>query len=493
MRFLGRSSAAYIRKSLGCVYVVALGVMPSASLAEQQNPNTDWFQKAGYGVFVHYLWDLQNDPQQIQSLGRQTSWEECVREFNVDRFADAMAEAGAGYVIFTMHQRTRFLIAPNATFDRMTGYKPGEACSTRDLVADLHAALTRKKIPLMLYWTGDGPRQDEKAAAAMGWKEPVPTEYVTKWASVVQEYGERYGEKVAGYWTDGCYPFIGYDQAKLGILAKALKAGNPKRIIAMNPGVLNGVRGYTPHEDYTCGEENSFHDQPASRWIDGEQWHILSFLGCGRSHIGAAWGMAGTGYTKQELIEYVFDVNNAGGVVSIDALLFRDGSLDRSQLELLKALRPGLAAMKVRPAVPPGNLACRKPARLLSLDGTHELQVNGGVHPARLGVDGRGDTTALAGGEWPWTYEVDLLQAHAVRRIKVSFAKDGYPTQLRIQVSADRKTWQTLRSVENHDGSPVSVETAPVQARWVWICSVKPDGPDQKGAQMAVAELEVYE
>lgn len=492
MRFLNRRSVARRCKSLSCVFA-ALGVLPSASQAEPKNPNTDWFQKAGYGVFVHYLWDLQNDPQQIQSLGRQTSWDECVREFDVERFANAMAEAGAGYVIFTMHQRTRFLIAPNATFDRLTGYKPGEACSTRDLVADLHAALVRKNIPLMLYWTGDGPRQDEKAAAAMGWTEPVPVEYVKKWASVVQEYGERYGEKVAGFWTDGCYPFIGYNEEKLGILAKALKAGNPKRIIAMNPGVLNGVQGYTPHEDYTCGEENSFHDQPASRWIDGEQWHILSFLGCGRSHIGAAWGMAGTGYTKQELIDYVFDVNNAGGVVSIDALLFRDGSLDRSQLELLKALRPGLAAMKARPAVPPGNLAFRKPARLLSLDGTHELQVNGGVHPARLGVDGRGDTTALAGGEWPWTYEVDLLTTINLRRLKVTFAKGNFPTQLRIQVSADRKTWHTIASVDHHDGSPVTAETASVQARWVRVCSVKPDGPDQKGAQMAVAELEAYE
>lgn len=466
---------------------------PLAALAEPRNPHTDWFRKAGYGVFVHYLWDLQNDPQQVHSLGRQTSWEECVREFDVDRFADAMAEAGAGYVIFTMHQRTRFLIAPNATFDRLTGYKPGEACSTRDLVADLHQALARKNIPLMLYWTGDGPRQDPQAAAAMGWKEPVPTEYVRQWASVVREYGERYGEKVAGWWTDGCYPFIGYNDEKLGILAEALKAGNPKRIIAMNPGVLNGVRGYTPHEDFTCGEENAFHDRPASRWIDGKQWHILSFLGCGRSHIGAAWGMAGIGYSKQELTDYLFEVNGAGGVVSIDVLLYRDGSLDRSQLEILKALRPGLAAMKTRPPVPAGNLAFRKPARLLSLDGSHELQVNGGVHPARLGVDGRADTTALAGGEWPWTYEVDLLEARLVRRVKATFARNGFPTQYRIQVSTDRKAWQTIASANNHDGGPVDADTAPVRARWIRVLALKPDGPDQKGTQMAVAELEVYE
>ncbi len=35
------------------------------SQAAANNSNTDWFQRAGYGVFVHYLEDLQNDPQQV--------------------------------------------------------------------------------------------------------------------------------------------------------------------------------------------------------------------------------------------------------------------------------------------------------------------------------------------------------------------------------------------------------------------------------------------
>jgi hypothetical protein len=477
---------------------LAAGLMPAAYGAEPNaresgNPNTDWFRTAGYGVFVHYLWDLQNDPQRVHSLGRQTSWDACVREFDVNRFADAMAEAEAGYVIFTTHQRTRYLIAPNATFDRLTGYRPGEACATRDLVEDLYRTLSRKKIPLLLYWTGNGPSQDPKAAAALGWKQPVPADYVRKWASVVKEYGERYGEKVTGWWVDGCYPFIGYDEEKLGILARALKAGNPRRIIAMNPGVQDRVGAYTPHEDYTCGEQNAFRDQPVSRWVGGEQWHILSFLGCGESHIGASWAMPGVRYGKRELADYVFDVNRAGGVVSIDVLLYRDGGLDRSQLEVLRSLRPALANAKVCPPVPPGNLAFRKPARLLSLDGSHELEVNGGTHFARLGVDGRMETTALAAGEWPWTYEVDLLQTQNVRRVKVTFAKDGFATKFRIQLSADGKSWTTVAAVDGHDGSPYACETAPVAARLVRVSALKPDGPNQRGSQMAIAELEVYE
>ena len=466
--------------------------------AASQNPNTDWFQQAGYGLFVHYLQDLQNEPREIQSLGRQTSWDQCVREFDVDRFANAMSEAGAGYVMFTMHQRTRFLIAPNATFDRLAGYQPGEACATRDLVEDLYQALHRKSIPLMLYWTGDGPRQDAKAAAALGWQDPVPLDYVRKWAAVVQEYGERYGEKVAGWWTDGSYSFIGYDDQRLGIMAQALKAGNPKRIVAFNPGVEDRVRAYSRHEDYTCGEQNRFLDQPASRWVGGEQWHLLSFLGHDRSgnYLGAGWGQPGVRLSKPDLIEYVAEVNRAGGVVSIDVLLFRDGGLDRSQLEVLKPLRPGLAAAKARPPIPPGNLAFHKPARLLSLDGSRELVVNGGGgydHTAKLGVDGKPETTALAAGEWPWTYEVDLLAAHSLRRVKVTFAPHGYATGLRIALSADRKSWQTVASAENLEGKPYVCEFLEIPAQFVRVSALKPDGPNQKGAQMDIAELEVYE
>ncbi len=481
----------------GCLLSIILGV--GAVSAETNNPATDWFCRAGYGVFVHYLNEVQNSGNTVQSLGRSTTWDECVREFDTERFASAMDEAGAGYVIFTTHQRTRFLIAPNATFDRLTGYKPGEACATRDLIEDLYQALHKKNIPLMLYWTGNGPSSDAKANAAMGWQTPIANEWLLKWAAVTEEYGVRYGEKVAGWWVDGCYFKHGnlqYDDEKLGLLARALKAGSPKRIIALNPGVE--LTAYSRHEDFTAGEQNRFHALPTGRWFNGEQWHVLSFLGASRdgNYLSAGWGEPGVRYSKRELADYVFDANQAGGVVSIDMLLFRDGGLDRSQLEVLKSLRPTLAAMKAQPPVPPGNLAFRKPALLLSLDGTRELPVNGGsggMHMARMGVDGDPNTAALASMEWPWTYEVDLLQSQQVSRVRVSFAPTGYATQLRVQVSSDRQTWQTVATADNLDVRPYEAAFAPAAARYVRVSALKPDGPDQPGQQMAVAELEVYD
>ncbi len=457
--------------------------------AQPHNPNTDWFKQAGYGVFVHYLYDLQNAPGEIQSLGRQTSWDECVGEFDAKAFADQIAQTGAGYVIFTMHQRTRYLIAPNATFDRLTGYQPGQACATRDLVEDLYQALHPKGIKLMLYWTGDGPRQDPRAAKALGWTPKVSEAYVQHWADVVGEYGRRYGEKVAGWWVDGCYRWLDYDEHKLGILAEGLRAGNPQRIIAFNPGVEKRVRAYSHLEDYTCGEQNEFRDLPDGRWIDGEQWHILSFLGSSFQ----GWGQPGSKYKKSQLIDYVHAVNSLGGVVSIDVLLYRDGLLDRSQREILQALRPGLAAAAARKPVPPGNLASFKPARILSLDGTRSLPVNGGGGPrfAWYGVDGDPATWAQGADQWAWSYQVDLLRAATLGRVVVTFGQ-GHATELDIMVSPHGQTWNTVKHVAGHDGSKVEAVFDPVPARFVRVAGRKPDGPDQPGGQMSIAELEVY-
>src|SRR6516165_5746162 len=138
-----RVRAFGLRQVRMVAWIAALLLATAPVRAERQNPNTDWFRDAGWGVFVHYLWDVQNAGHRTNNFGRTTSWEECVKEFDTEKFASQIKETGAPYVFITMMQRTRYLIAPNATYDRLAGYKPGEACSTRDLVQDLHRSLNK--------------------------------------------------------------------------------------------------------------------------------------------------------------------------------------------------------------------------------------------------------------------------------------------------------------------------------------------------------------
>lgn len=478
---------------LGHWGALALLLWVTPVYASSHNPDTDWFHDAGWGVFVHYLWDVQNVGGRENTQGKPpTSWDALVHEFDTEKFAAQIKETGAPYVFFTMMQRTRYLIAPNATYDQLTGYKPGEACSTRDLVADLHRSLDQRGIKLMLYWTGDGPREDAQAAKGMGgWNGQVSDQYVRNWADVVAEYSRRYGGRVKGWWVDGCYAQIGYNEARWRTLAQGIKAGNPHAIVAFNNPAMLYANSSTVCDDFTTGEVNEFTDIPDERWRDGKQFHVLSYL-------GADWGRPGCRHDLKFLADYVSQVNEAGGVVTMDMALFRDGSLDPKQVALLRQLRPAirdLAANRAhRPSVPPGNLAYRKPAKLLSLDGTHTLPPNGGggrLHPARCGVDGNPATDAQASAEWPWTYEVDLGEPAPIRRVAITFGKD-FATHFQVQLSLDHETWTTAAEVKDHDGGKWEKTLSPVSARYVRLRALKPDGEHQKGGQMSVAELEVY-
>lgn len=141
--------------------------------------------------------------------------------------------------------------------------------------------------------------------------------------------------------------------------------------------------------------------------------------------------------------------------------------------------------------VPPGNLAFRKPAWLKSADGTR-LLIPSAFAFARYGVDGSVLTHAQGGGEWAWTYEVDLGQAHALQRIVVHFGK-GYATAYGLRLSVDGTTWSDVAQVTGCTGGRQEHRLMPTPARYVRVVAHKPNGPDQTGEQMSIAELEVYE
>lgn len=342
-----------------------LAALAATAAAPSYLTPSDWF--AGHhGVFTHYLNQLQNSDGS-NSLGRNTSWSDCVDEFNVVAYADSVSTAGARWAIITMMQGSRYLLGPNSVYDAFTGYAPGDACSRRDLVLELSDALSARGIALMLYWTGDGPHEDAQASAGLGWPEAptsrsdVPLLFAQRWAAVMAEYAQRYAGRIAGWWVDGCYtvrgsvethlvpahhaPFIeltlcpltllmpqyfGYDDDKLYPYSEAVRSGNPLALLALNHGVQHPISRYSAWENYTCGESNDFTEIPVSRFVNGSLWHELSF-------IGSAWAAPGVRYSAPVLGAYLAAVNSIGGAVSIDAQLFRNGSINAQQVAVLAA------------------------------------------------------------------------------------------------------------------------------------------------------------
>ncbi len=263
---------------------------------------TDWFAAAGYGVFAHLL------PGDPASLAK-------VEAFDVEAVAEQLSAMGAGYFVLTLGQNSGYFNSPNATYDRITGYAAGERCSRRDLPAELADALARRDIRLMLYLPCQTPNRDAKAQRAFGLPEgprdqPLDDAFAAQWAAVIQDWSDRYGERVAGWWFDGGYQHIHFNAAIAQVYAAAVKHGNPKAIVSFNPGVK--LIKYMPSEDYTAGELNEpFEQVPDGRFVDGSQWHALTY-------VGSRWGGRDTRHPAAQWASWVKSVVEREGVVTLD-------------------------------------------------------------------------------------------------------------------------------------------------------------------------------
>ncbi len=313
-----------------------------------------WMYERKWGVFLHYL--AGDQPEfDMSDPSKPTPWEERQMQFDFDHFAKQLHEIGAGWCGITIMQLYRCLIAPNKTFDEITGYKPGEACSRIDFIEKLIEALDKYDIGLMLYFTGDGPSRDPKAKAAFDtWddeKRELKEEFVEKWAAVAKEYSLRYGTKVKAWWHDGAW--IGNYKGRhnlLKIWADAFRAGNPDAAIATNIDscidqdnaelVLSPRRG-AKYDDYTAGEVVKLGALPYHPFMDGcgARWHILTFLGAGGACEVEGWGTKGCKYQPGWLFDYVDEVHKRGGIITFDVHYEPDGTIDPDQLRALSLLK----------------------------------------------------------------------------------------------------------------------------------------------------------
>ncbi len=202
--------------------------------------DTTWFQQARYGIMVH--WTSQSMPRQ----GDPKAYAQAVADFRVDDFAEQMRQTGAGFVVFTTSHAFQYFPAPLSALDRIL---PGRTAQ-RDLVAELAQALGKRGMKLMLYYHL-GAADDAEWMKASGFWETDTRKFFGNWQAIIREVGERYGDKLAGWWFDDGSVNYFYRSAPWERLALAAKAGSPRRLIAFNSWELNSA---TEFQDYFTGE-----------------------------------------------------------------------------------------------------------------------------------------------------------------------------------------------------------------------------------------------
>ena len=222
---------------------VALGSASSA----------DWLREAKYGAFMHLL------PSDAKTLAM-------VDDFDVERLAGQLESIGVKYLVLTLGQNSGYFNAPNAVYDRTTGYRAGERCSKRDLPADLWRALHARGIRLMLYLPCQAPNEDRRAQKAFGLPQgkkdqPIDPAFAQRWASVIQVWADRYGDRVSGWWFDGGYDQVEFNEVHRAEVRRGRQARQPARDCDVQPrrepGPPHAGRGL-----HGGGVERSVRDDP---------------------------------------------------------------------------------------------------------------------------------------------------------------------------------------------------------------------------------------
>lgn len=323
----------------------------------RMDTNTDWFQSAKWGVMWHFLADQPSASTAADMTVER--WNALVDGFDIPALVQILKDAKAGYLLFTIGQCSGFFCSPNATYDGIVGVTPSRL-SKRDLIGELADALDAVGIPFMAYLPSHAPSHHREAVEALrftpAWdpskwglkpgtysqEKPVDdrlSEAQQNWEAVIREWSLRWGRKVRGWWIDGCYyadrMYRHPDAPNFQSFASALKSGNPESIVAFNPGVVVPVIRYTECDDYTAGESNVMvtpnRHHPFDRFIDGAQFHVLSYL-------GNYWCHGNPRYPDALVSEYTRYINSFGGVVTWDVPLSTQGSIPEAFITQLNHL-----------------------------------------------------------------------------------------------------------------------------------------------------------
>lgn len=309
---------------------------------------TDWFRDDGWGVFCHYLADTASNSQPIPMTA--DDWNRQVDAFDLKGFADQIESTGARFVYVTIGQNSGFFCAPNETYDELVSIKPSKL-SRRDLISDIADELKPRGIDLLAYVPAGAPAADPIAVEKLGWEWGFEggwpggwekrtgkrlAEFQLKWEAILRDWSLRFGDKVRGWWVDGCYfPDEMYnhpDAPNFFSFADALRAGNPESIVAFNPGVVYPIITMTEAEDYTAGEINECERVKCEgRWVGHAQWFMLSYL-------GQTWGKGPLRYSDDQAAAFTRDAIEHEGVVAWDVPIQPSGLIQPEFVKQLVAI-----------------------------------------------------------------------------------------------------------------------------------------------------------
>ncbi|MCX7007900.1 MAG: alpha-L-fucosidase [Kiritimatiellaeota bacterium] len=286
--------------------------------------DTIWFRQARYGLMCH--WTSQSFPRH----GPRKPYAAAVQAFDVQGFADQVQATGAGFLVLTTSHAEMFFPAPIQALERIL---PGRT-TERDLIDALATALGKRGIRLLLYYHL-GASNDPAWLRASGFWETDTRKFFANWMSVVGEIGERYRDKLAGWWFDDGATSYYYRSAPWEQLTRAAKAGNPQRLVGYNPWELPVP---TAFQDFHCGE--GFREPGDSRsQRDGLQACATLVTEGDWGHFRPEREIGRPRWTADQMAQNIQQFAARKVVPIFNVEIYQDGTLSPHTVEMFQAAR----------------------------------------------------------------------------------------------------------------------------------------------------------
>ncbi len=211
-------------------------------LAEVRIPVEEaaWFQNAGFGIM--FQWGSWGYPR---SGGKKQPWSRIYEDFNIEKFADKIKSFHPGYLVWSVSWRGSRFAAPLRSVDEIMGSK--DYTMEYDFLGKLTDALAKRGIPVLFYYHPGTEEPEYWKRVWHGHQDMKAWEDAN--VAIWSEIGERLGTKLSGWFVDDGMGH--YYPADYYRYMKALKAGNPRRIVSFNPWRFTNC---TPYEDMVMGE-----------------------------------------------------------------------------------------------------------------------------------------------------------------------------------------------------------------------------------------------
>lgn len=312
-------------------------------LAQRKQP--DWFRDAGYGLM--FQWTNRATPPE----GPIKQWDQKVNDFDIEAFVNMVESTGASYVVWSATWGNQYISAPIKSLDEIISGRT----TKRDLLGEMADLLHERGIKLIFYYHYGYEcyhSRDMPWLEAVGGLKPDKTQLYDNMMSIISEVGERYGDKLHGWWFDGgaryynCH-FDG-SSTQEGILSApferitvSARTGNPDRIVAYNSWIKPRI---TEFQDYYGGEGvKSFSNVENGTIISGRQ-EGLQAHGCFTlekrwGHIDMNTPITKPKYSLEQLVGFVQKAQKSRYPLSVNLEMYEDGSVSPASLKLLQELK----------------------------------------------------------------------------------------------------------------------------------------------------------